>query len=182
MCSEIAIMSKECLNKDKKFRKSSKCLFNEAMLRWRIARDEFLFILSLLKSLMSWYLEFIKTGWSESLKGVSMELHFVENILRFSSGKMFVSLEKRKLLQPEFMRDTSEFDWSKNGNIFDWHRKHIYGMFCFEISWYCLLFILVQSLWNRAWQVVQETWCCFVFTFLLQPSQKTFVTVNAKFK
>ena len=27
-----------------------------------------------------------------------MEVHFVKNDLRFSSGKMFVSLEKRKLL------------------------------------------------------------------------------------
>ena len=38
-----------------------------------------------------------------------MELHFVKNDLRFLSGKMFVSLEKRKLLKPEFMRETSEF-------------------------------------------------------------------------
>ena len=38
-----------------------------------------------------------------------MELHFVKNDLRFSSGKMHVSLEKRKLLKPKFMRDTSEF-------------------------------------------------------------------------
>ena len=72
--------------------------------------DEFLFILSLLKSLMSWYLESIERGRLESLKGVSMELDFVKNDLRFSSGKMFVLLEKRKLLKPEFMRDTSEFD------------------------------------------------------------------------
>ena len=48
-----------------------------------------------------------------------MELHFVKNDLRFSSGKMFVSLEKRKLLKSELMRDTSKFDRSKNGNIFD---------------------------------------------------------------
>ena len=72
--------------------------------------DEFLFILSLLKSLMSWYLESIERGRLESLKGVSMELDFVKNDLRFSSGKMFVLLEKRKLLKPEFMTDTSEFD------------------------------------------------------------------------
>ena len=39
---------------------------------------------------------------------------------------MFVSLEKRKFLKTEFIRDTCEFDWSKNGNIFDWHCKHIY--------------------------------------------------------
>ena len=39
-----------------------------------------------------------------------MELHFVKNDLRFSSGKMFVPREKRKLLKPECMRDTSEFD------------------------------------------------------------------------
>ena len=38
-----------------------------------------------------------------------MELHFVKNGLRFLSGKMFVSLEKCKLLKPEFMRETSEF-------------------------------------------------------------------------
>ena len=36
-----------------------------------------------------------------------MELHFVKNNLRFSSEKMFVSLEKQKLLKSEFMRDTS---------------------------------------------------------------------------
>ena len=39
-----------------------------------------------------------------------MELHFVKNDLKFLSGKMFLSLEKRKLLKPEFMRDTSQFD------------------------------------------------------------------------
>ena len=75
------------------------------MLRWRAARDEVLFILSLLKSLMSCYVESIETGWSESLKGVSIELNFVKNDIRFSSGKMFVSLEKRKLLKPKFMRE-----------------------------------------------------------------------------
>ena len=112
------------------------------MLRWRVARDEFLIILSLLKPLMSWNLESIDTGWSESLKGVSMELHFVKNDLRFSSGKICIT---RKT--PEVIRDTSEFDWAKNGKIFDWHRKQIYGIFCFDISWYCLLSILVQSLW-----------------------------------
>ena len=63
-----------------------------------------------------------------------MELHLVKNDVRFSHGKMLVSLEKRKLLTPEFMRDTWEFDWSKSGNMFDWHRKHIYGMFYFKIS------------------------------------------------
>ena len=75
------------------------------MLRWRAARDEVLFILSLLKSLMSCYVESIETGWSESLKGVSIELNFVKNDIRFSSGKMFVSLEKRKLLKPKLMRE-----------------------------------------------------------------------------
>ena len=54
-----------------------------------------------------------------------MELHFVKNDLRFSSKKIFVSLEKQKLLKPEFMRDSSKFDWSKNRNIFDWDRKYI---------------------------------------------------------
>ena len=48
-----------------------------------------------------------------------MELHFVKNDLRLSSGKMFVSLEIRKLLKPEFVRDTSKLDKSKNGNVFD---------------------------------------------------------------
>ena len=55
-------MSKGCFNKDRKFCKSSKCLDNKAMLRWRVARDEFLFIFSILKALMSWYLESIGTG------------------------------------------------------------------------------------------------------------------------
>ena len=68
-------------------------LNSEAMLRWRVTKDEFLFILSLLKLLIIWYLESIETRWSESLKWVSMELHFVKNDLRFSSGKIFVSLE-----------------------------------------------------------------------------------------
>ena len=44
LCSEIPIMSKERFNKDRNFCKSSKCLDNEAMLRWSVARDEFLFI------------------------------------------------------------------------------------------------------------------------------------------
>ena len=69
-----------------------------------------------------------------SLYGVTL----CKKRFQVSPGKIFVSLEKQKLSKPEFMRDTSEFDWSKNGNIFDWHRKRIYGMFCFEISWYCL--------------------------------------------
>ena len=104
-----------------------------------------LFILSLLKSLVSWYLESIETGWTESSKEVSMELHFVKNNLRFSYGKIF--------LKPEFMRDTSEFDWSKNGNVFDWHRKHMYGMFCFKFSWlYCLY-------WCRAYEILLGKSC-----------------------
>ena len=41
-----------------------------------------------------------------SLYGVTL----YKNDLTFSSWKMFVSLEERKLLKPEFMRDTSEFD------------------------------------------------------------------------
>ena len=44
-----------------KFCKSSKFLDNEAMLRWIAARDEFLFMLSILKSLLS-----RETEWSES--------------------------------------------------------------------------------------------------------------------
>ena len=47
-----------------------------------------------------------------------MELHSVRNEFRFSSGKMLVSLEKRKLLKPEFIREISEFDCSENGKLF----------------------------------------------------------------
>ena len=32
-----------------------------------------------------------------------MELHFVKHDSRFLSGKIFVSLEKQKLLKPEFI-------------------------------------------------------------------------------
>ena len=41
-----------------------------------------------------------------------MELDLVRNKFRFSSGKMLVSLEKRKLLKPEF-------DCSENRKVFD---------------------------------------------------------------
>ena len=129
--------------------------------RWIFVYIEFIKIVNV--TVFGFYRDRMIRIIKRSLSG----LHFLKNDLRFSFGKMFVLLEKRKLLKPEFMRQTSEFDWSKNGNIFDWHRKHIYGIFCLDISRYCLLFILVQSLWNRAWQVAQETWCCFVFTFLL---------------
>ena len=44
-----------------------------------------------------------------------MELHFVKNEFRFSSGKMLIFLEKKKLLKPDFIRDISEFDYSENG-------------------------------------------------------------------
>ena len=57
-------MSTEYFEKVRKWCKSSKDLNNDAMLRWRVARGEFLFILSSLKSLMWWYLKFIETGWS----------------------------------------------------------------------------------------------------------------------
>ena len=67
------------INKDRKFCKSSKCLDSEAMLRWKVARKEFLFILSLLKLLMSWYMESIEKGWSKSLKGVPTNYTEVRN-------------------------------------------------------------------------------------------------------
>ena len=57
-------MPEECFNGDSKISKSSKCLDNKIVLRWIVARFEFLFILSLLKSLMSWYLKSIETGRS----------------------------------------------------------------------------------------------------------------------
>ena len=50
-----------------------------------------------------------------SLYGVTL----CKKLFRFSPWKMFVSLEKRKLLKPELTRDTYEFDLSKNGNVFD---------------------------------------------------------------
>ena len=66
------------------------------MLRWRVAKDKYFIILSLLKLSMPWYLESKLTGWSESLNGVSVELEFVKNDLSFSFRKMFGSLEKQK--------------------------------------------------------------------------------------
>ena len=111
-----------------------------------------------------------------------MELHSVKNEFRFSSGTMLLSLEKRKLLKLEFITDISEFYCSENGKVFDWQLKHIYGKCCFFILRYCSLLRSVQILWVIAWQDVQETWCYFVFTFLLQRSQKTFVTVDVIFK
>ena len=61
--------------------------YNKPVLRWRVTSDEFLFVLSLLKSLVSRHLKSIETGWLKSLKGVFMELHFVKIDLRFSLGK-----------------------------------------------------------------------------------------------
>ena len=107
-----------------------------------------------------------------------MELDSVRNEFRFSSGKMFVSLEERKLLKPEFIGEISELDCSENRKVFDWQHQHIHGKRCFFISRYYSLLRLVQILWIISWQDVQETWCCFVFTFLLQSSQNTFVTVD----
>ena len=46
----MSIISKEYFNKDRKFCKSSKCFDSDTILRWRVAREEFLFILSLLSS------------------------------------------------------------------------------------------------------------------------------------
>ena len=48
-----------------------------------------------------------------------MELDSVRNEFRFSSGKMFVSLEERKLLKPEFIGEISELDCSENRKVFD---------------------------------------------------------------
>ena len=55
-----------------------------------------------------------------------MELHSVKNEFIFSSEKILVSLEKGKLLKPEFIRDISEFNCSENGKVFDDRQcKHI---------------------------------------------------------
>ena len=48
-----------------------------------------------------------------------MELHFVKNDFKIFIGENVCITRKTKILKPEFMRDTSEFDLSKNGNIFD---------------------------------------------------------------
>ena len=64
--------------------------------------------------------------------------------------KFFVSLEREKLLKPEFMRDTSEFDWLKEMYLID-ILKDIYRMHwnlkCFEIFWCCLY-------WFRAYETL----------------------------
>ena len=72
-----------------------------------------------------------------------MELHSVKNEFRFWSGTMLVSLEKKKWLKAEFIRDISEFDCSENGKVFDWQRKHIYGKCCF--FYFTALFIIKIS-------------------------------------
>ena len=59
---------------------------------------------------MSWYLGPIEAGFSESLKGFSMELHLAKNDLRFSCGKIFGITRKTKMNKAKFMTDTSEFD------------------------------------------------------------------------
>ena len=149
LCYEIPLMSKECFNKVKNFCRSTKCLDNEAMLRCRVPRDEFLFILSLLKSLMSRYLDSIETGWSESLKGVSKELHFLKNDLRFSFGKMFVLLEKRKLLNQNL--------WDKHPSLID-QRTEIYLIDIVNIytEYFVLTFldIVYYLYWCKAYETV----------------------------
>ena len=45
------------------------------------------------------YIESTDSGSSESLNGVSMELHSVKNEFRFSCGKMLVSLEKKEIIK-----------------------------------------------------------------------------------
>ena len=61
---------------------------------------------------MSKYLESIDSGWSESLKGVSMEIHSVKKQF------LLISLEKIKLLKPQFIKEILEFDCSENGKVF----------------------------------------------------------------
>ena len=94
--SEILLMSKEYFNKDRKLCKPWKCLDNEAMLRWSVV-----FV----------YIEFIEIV-DRMIRFIKRSLYVVtlcKNDLRFLSGNMFVSLEKRRSLKPEFMRGTSEF-------------------------------------------------------------------------
>ena len=43
LCCEIPAIPKECFNRDRKFCKSSKCFDSEAILRWRVAKEGFLF-------------------------------------------------------------------------------------------------------------------------------------------
>ena len=93
----MPMISKERFNKDRKFCKSSKCLDSHAILVRRVAKEELLFILSLLKSLISLNLESTDTGCSESLKRISMELQSVKYEFRFSSSTMLVSLEEKEI-------------------------------------------------------------------------------------
>ena len=57
----MPIISKECFSKDRKFCKSSKCLDSDTILKWGVAKEELLLILSLLKLLIQ-YLESTDTG------------------------------------------------------------------------------------------------------------------------
>ena len=87
---------------------------------------------------------------------------------------MLVSLEKRKLLKPEFIRGISEFHCSESGKVLDWQRKRIYRKCCFFISRYYSLLRLAQILWVIVWQDVQEIWCCFFFYFSTAEITKVF--------
>ena len=57
----MPIISKECFSKDRKFCKSSKCLDSDTILKRGVAKEELLFILSLLKLLIQ-YLGSTDTG------------------------------------------------------------------------------------------------------------------------
>ena len=91
-----------------------------------------------------------------------MESHFVKHGFRFSFEKIIVSLEKWKLLKVEFMRDTSEFDWSKNENLFDWHWKYVY------IEWFVLKFLyIVYCLYGQVDEKNSVLCCCYFSTAVI---------------
>ena len=115
--SEILLMSKEYFNKGRKLCKSWKCLDNEAMLRWSVV-----FV----------YIEFIEIV-DRMIRFIKRSLYVVtlcKNDLRFLSGKMFVSLKKRRLLKSEvFERHVWVFI-----NLFK------FLLICLQLSWVVFMF------------------------------------------
>ena len=116
------------------------------MLRWRVARDEFLIILSLLKPLMSWNLESIDTGWSESIKGIpmewsffSMKLHFVKNDLRFSSGKICITRKTKIIKARSYKRHIRVWLSKEWKNIWLTSQANIRNI----LFWYFLILFIV---------------------------------------
>ena len=93
MCSEIPIISKGCLIAVENFvNLQNVWIVKQICKRWVFVYIVFIEIVSVMS------LGSIEVEWSEPLNSISMELHFVKDDLRFLSGKMFLTLEKQKLL------------------------------------------------------------------------------------